>query len=97
MSAGSTELVGTRATEIPLRQEKLTHIQRSAGFVLIRERETRPVGVPGLAEVERSDTGAAVLVRPDGYVAWVGETSDRDGWMTELRGWLGGEVRVGSS
>jgi 2-polyprenyl-6-methoxyphenol hydroxylase-like FAD-dependent oxidoreductase len=86
---GQNPLVGTRATEIPLRQGKLTHIQRSAGFVLIRERETRPVGVPGLAEVERSDTGPAVLVRPDGYIAWVGETSDRRGWMTELRWWLG--------
>jgi hypothetical protein len=30
-------VVGTRATEIPLRQEKLTHLQRSVGFVLIRE------------------------------------------------------------
>jgi len=32
---------------------KLTHLQRSGGFVLIREREARPVGAPGL--VGRSD------------------------------------------
>ena len=87
--AGQNPLVGTRATEIPLRTGKLTHLQRCAGFVLIRERETRPVGVPGLMEVERSDVGPAVLVRPDGYIAWVGDSSDRQGWIAELRRWLG--------
>lgn len=86
---GEHPLVGTRATEISLRQGKLTHVQRSAGFVLIRERETRPVDVVGLAEVERSDAGPAVLVRPDGYIAWVGDSSYQAGWMTVLRRWLG--------
>ena len=68
---------------------KLTHLQRTAGFVLIREREARPAGDPGLADAERSDVGPAVLVRPDGYIAWVGNSSDRQGWMTALRRWLG--------
>ena len=86
---GQDHLVGTRATEIPLRQGKLTHLQRSAGFVLIRERDARPVGVPVLVEAERSNAGPAVLVRPDGYIAWVGDSSDREGWMTALRRWLG--------
>ncbi|WP_006242552.1 FAD-dependent oxidoreductase [Mycolicibacterium tusciae] len=86
---GQSPLVGTRATEIPLRQGKLTHLQRSAGFVLIRELQTRPINIAGLAEVERSDVGPAVLVRPDGYIAWVGESSDHAGWMTALRRWLG--------
>ena len=86
---GQSPLVGTRATEIPLRQGKLTHLQRTAGFVLIREREARPVNFSGLAEVERSDEGPAVLVRPDGYIAWAGDSSDHVGWMTVLRHWLG--------
>jgi 2-polyprenyl-6-methoxyphenol hydroxylase-like FAD-dependent oxidoreductase len=86
---GLDRLVGTRATEIPLRQGKLTHLQRSAGFVLIRERETAPMSASGLVEAERSDVGPAVLVRPDGYIAWAGNSSDREGWMTALREWLG--------
>ncbi|KAA0077270.1 FAD-binding protein [Mycolicibacterium sp. P9-64] len=88
---GENRLVGTRATEIPLLQTKLTHLQRSAGFVLIREHGVEPVGRLGLAEAERAWGGPAVLVRPDGYIAWVGESSDRDGWMAALRRWLGGE------
>ena len=86
---GEHPLVGTRATEIPLRQGKLTHLQRSAGFVLIRERETRPVNAAGLAEVERCEAGPAVLVRPDGYIAWAGDSSDYASWMAVLRRWLG--------
>jgi hypothetical protein len=86
---GLDRLVGTRATEIPLRQGKLTHLQRSAGFVLIRERETAPMSASGLVDAERSDVGPAVLVRPDGYIAWAGNSSDREGWMTALREWLG--------
>jgi hypothetical protein len=86
---GQDRLVGTRATEIPLRQGKLTHLQRSAGFVLIRERGAAPMSASGLVEAERSDAGPAVLVRPDGYIAWVGNSSDREGWVTALRRWLG--------
>jgi hypothetical protein len=86
---GQDRLVGTRATEIPLRQGKLTHLQRSAGFVLIRELGAAPMSASGLVEAERSDVGPAVLVRPDGYIAWVGNSSDREGWMTALRRWLG--------
>lgn len=86
---GQDRLVGTRATEIPLLQGKLTHLQRSAGFVLIRENGEEPVAVPGLVEAERADAGPAVLVRPDGYIAWVGESSDREGWMAVLHRWVG--------
>jgi hypothetical protein len=86
---GQHRLVGTRATEIPLLQGKLTHLQRSAGFVLIREHGAEPVGTPGIAEAERADAGPAVLVRPDGYIAWVGDSSDREGWTTVLDKWLG--------
>jgi len=42
--------------------------------VLIREREARPVALLASVEAERSDAGPAVLVRPDGYIAWVGDS-----------------------
>jgi hypothetical protein len=86
---GQHRIVGTRATEIRLQEGKLTHLQRSAGFVLIREHGAQPMRVPGLVEAERADAGPAVLVRPDGYVAWAGDSSEREGWMMVLRRWLG--------
>jgi 2-polyprenyl-6-methoxyphenol hydroxylase-like FAD-dependent oxidoreductase len=86
---GQHKLVGTRATEIPLHQGKLTHLQRYAGFVLILERGAAPTGVSGLVEAERTDAGPAVLVRPDGYIAWAGDSSERRGLITVLRRWLG--------
>ena len=89
---GQSRLVGTRATEIPLRQEKLTHLQRNAGFVLIREEGAAPAGVPGLVEAERTDAGPAVLVRPDGYIAWAGPSSDREGLTTALGRWTGSQL-----
>ena len=84
---GEDRLVGTRATEIPLRQGRLTHLQRTAGFVLIREDGAPTVEIPGLVEAERTDTGPAALVRPDGYIAWAGPSSDREGLTTALRRW----------
>jgi 2-polyprenyl-6-methoxyphenol hydroxylase-like FAD-dependent oxidoreductase len=94
---GEDRLVGTRATEIPLRGARLTHLQRSAGFVLIRECGAPPVDVPGLAEAERTDAGSAVLVRPDGYIAWVGASSDRDAVAVALGRWTGSSRVVAPS
>ena len=89
---GQNRLVGTRATEIPLRQGTLTHVQRTAGFVLIREEGAAPVGVPRLVEAERPDAGPPVLVRPDGYIAWVGASSDREGLTKALGRWTGSQL-----
>jgi hypothetical protein len=91
---GQHKLVGTRATEIPLHQGKLTHLQRYAGFVLIRECGAESTGAAGLVEGERTDAGPAVLVRPDGYIAWAGESSDRRSWMTVLRRWVASPARL---
>ncbi|TFV56100.1 FAD-binding protein [Mycobacterium sp. PS03-16] len=84
---GESPLVGTRGTQIPLRGARLTELQRTPGFVLIRERDAAPVDAPGLRHAERTDAGPAVLVRPDGYAAWAGPSSDRAGWTAALHIW----------
>jgi 2-polyprenyl-6-methoxyphenol hydroxylase-like FAD-dependent oxidoreductase len=86
---GQGRLIGTRATEIPLLEGKLTRLQRTPGFVLIRERGARPARVPGVIDAQRCDAGPAALVRPDGYVAWAGASSDRHEWTTALARWTG--------
>jgi hypothetical protein len=86
---GDSPLVGTRATEIPLVEGPLTHLQRFAGFVLIRERGAAPGDVAGVVEAERTDAGPAVLVRPDGYIAWAGASSDSGAMNSVLSRWTG--------
>ncbi len=86
---GENPLVGTRATEIPLLEGPLTHLQRFAGFVLIREHGAASADIPGLVEAERADAGPAVLVRPDGYIAWAGASSDRGALSAALSRWTG--------
>jgi 2-polyprenyl-6-methoxyphenol hydroxylase-like FAD-dependent oxidoreductase len=82
-------LVGTRATEVPLVEGTLTVLQRTAGFALIRERGAPATCCPGLSEAQRRDDGPAVLVRPDGYIAWAGPSTDRTGWEAALAWWTG--------
>lgn len=67
--------VGTRATQIPLVEGRLTELQRTGGFVLVRERGAAPVEAPGMLQAERADDGPGVLVRPDGYIAWAGASA----------------------
>jgi hypothetical protein len=86
---GDSPLVGTRATEIPLVEGPLTHLQRFAGFVLIRERGAAPGDAAGVVEAERTDAGPAVLVRPDGYIAWAGASSDSGAMNSVLSRWTG--------
>jgi 2-polyprenyl-6-methoxyphenol hydroxylase-like FAD-dependent oxidoreductase len=80
-------LVGARATEIPLNEGKLTALQRASGFILIREREAPATCCHALGEAQRRDAGPAVLVRPDGYIAWAGLSTDRAAWEACLTWW----------
>lgn len=81
--------VGTRATDIPLTEGRLTELQRVPGFLLIRERGADPVS--GVRQAERTDDGPAVLVRPDGYIAWTGNSGGA-GWRTVLQKWSPAEM-----
>ena len=81
--------VGERAVQIPLTSGRLTEVSRHAGFVLVREHGARALGHCGVVEVERADAGPAVLVRPDGYAAWIGSSADRAGWAAALSSWTG--------
>ncbi len=79
--------VGARAVSIPLTEGRLTALQRTPGFVLVREHGAAPVEAAGLRQAERADAGSAVLVRPDGYVAWSGSSAEVDGWQACLARW----------
>ncbi|WP_319429280.1 FAD-dependent monooxygenase [Mycobacterium sp. RTGN5] len=85
--------VGTRATQIPLGEERLTELQRTPWFVLIRERGAAPVEVSGVLQTERTDDGPAALARPDGYIAWTGDSTDTE-WRDVLAEWLPTEESV---
>ncbi|MBB4685025.1 FAD-dependent oxidoreductase [Amycolatopsis jiangsuensis] len=87
--SGHHRLAGTRGTEIPLTAQRLTVVQRTPGFVLVRERGADRPDEPRLLHAERADRGPAVLVRPDGYLAWAGSSVDGT-WRDALREWTGG-------
>ena len=86
---GESSLVGTRATQIPLVHGRITELQRLPGFVFVRERGAAPLDAAGLLQAERTDGGPAVLVRPDGYIAWAGDSVDRPAWARALAKWSG--------
>ncbi|QSE93603.1 FAD-dependent oxidoreductase [Rhodococcus pseudokoreensis] len=82
--AGESALVGRRAEDLPTDAGRLYEVLRSGGFVLVTE-----PGAPvpdGIHAVARTADGLALLVRPDGYVAWAGDS--RSGlWRGALDRW----------
>lgn len=91
--ADESALVGTRATQIPLIGDRLTLLQREPGFVLVRECGRAAVGVTDLHQAERADAGPAVLVRPDGYIAWAGDSASCSQWLDALARWTAPAAR----
>lgn len=67
-------LVGRRMPDVDCGDHRLYELLRSGHFVLVTSRPADVDGLGVVAAVHR-DAGlpAAVLVRPDGYVAWAGE------------------------
>lgn len=90
---GEHSLVGTRATEVPLAEGGLAALQRQPGFVLIlgRDEPMSPFMEERVTIARRTDAGPALLVRPDGYVAWAGPAATAGpAWRAVLDRWTGG-------
>lgn len=75
-------LVGTRAAQVPLAGARLAEVQRTAGCVLVLPRGAADVAAT-VPVVRRTDDGPGLLVRPDGYIAWVGDPGTGD-WRSAL-------------
>ncbi|TFV81996.1 FAD-dependent oxidoreductase [Microbacterium sp. dk485] len=87
------DLVGRRMRDVPLGRGRLyEHMRRGRGLLL--DRTGRLTAVAGWADrvdhVRQHSDGvdaAAVLLRPDGYIAWAGE--DEAGLTSALERWFG--------
>jgi 2-polyprenyl-6-methoxyphenol hydroxylase-like FAD-dependent oxidoreductase len=78
-------LVGTRAPDVTADDgTRLYEALRRGRFVLAAPPGFAPAA-PGVTTVEVTGAAPAVLVRPDGYVAWAGRTPQ--GLETALTGW----------
>jgi 2-polyprenyl-6-methoxyphenol hydroxylase-like FAD-dependent oxidoreductase len=82
---GADRLVGTRAPDLALAEGRLFESLRGGGFRLVLE-PGASVPDTGIRVVTRTDPGPALLVRPDGYVAWVGVSASGD-WADVLKHW----------
>jgi 2-polyprenyl-6-methoxyphenol hydroxylase-like FAD-dependent oxidoreductase len=91
--AGADRRVGTRAPDLPLRVGSLFTALRGGRFVLVGERAgelARPAPVAAAAPADRWPDGPhgdrLVLVRPDGYVGWVGPPAGFRTWSADYFG-----------
>lgn len=98
---GAHRLVGTRTADVLLADGgRLYERLRSGRFVLVADTEIAPVGdfarrwAPALEHAVPADPAAlAILVRPDGYVAWAAEPEHAmtglDALRAALEKWVG--------
>jgi 2-polyprenyl-6-methoxyphenol hydroxylase-like FAD-dependent oxidoreductase len=83
---GHRSPVGMRADDLPLAGgERLFVTMRRGGFVLVLEADAGQVDSP-VSVVRRSDDGPSLLVRPDGYIAWAGDSRTGE-WRSALDRW----------
>ncbi|MFI5678092.1 FAD-dependent monooxygenase [Streptomyces cellulosae] len=80
---GAHRLTGTRVPDVALQSGRLYEALRGGRFVLITPRTFTSYEDQGAARKDRlarehwaSDRRTAVLVRPDGYVAWAADTAE---------------------
>jgi hypothetical protein len=90
--AGADRRVGTRAPDVPLRSGRLYPALRGGRFVLLgtgADQLPRPEQVD--AATPESPMDRLVLIRPDGYVGWVGSAQAWPGWAA---GYFGSPTAV---
>jgi 2-polyprenyl-6-methoxyphenol hydroxylase-like FAD-dependent oxidoreductase len=92
-AAGDHPLTGRRAPDLPLSTGRLYEALRAGRFVLVVSENDRAEAAAGHpVEVVRrraGGTGARLLVRPDGYVAWAGHAGDEAALSAALTAWTG--------
>ncbi|HKS50708.1 MAG TPA: FAD-dependent monooxygenase [Pseudonocardiaceae bacterium] len=81
---GADRRVGTRMPNIPLAEGGLHEALRGGRFVLVGT-DAPSVDLPAQvdAAVPARPTGELLLVRPDGYLAWVGTAADFPAWASQ--------------
>ncbi|TDP98006.1 FAD-dependent monooxygenase [Labedaea rhizosphaerae] len=85
-------LVGRRLRDVPVKQGRLYDLMHAGRGVLLDQTGRLSVGswadrVDHVVEVSEEVDVPAVLLRPDGYVAWVGE--DQGSLAAQLTKWFG--------
>ncbi|MFI1890008.1 FAD-dependent oxidoreductase [Streptomyces jumonjinensis] len=74
---GSHPLTGRRAPDLRLAEGRLYELLRKGEFVLVSPEGVTPAAAAAPAEAVRahwaSDRRDALLIRPDGYIAWAGD------------------------
>ncbi|RRO14262.1 rifampin monooxygenase [Saccharopolyspora rhizosphaerae] len=89
------DLVGRRLRDMPLRASRLYELMRGGRGLLLDQTGTLSVAgwtdrVDHVVDVSEQLTAPAVLLRPDGHVAWVGD--EQEGLEASLTRWFGDRV-----